>query len=281
MLMEFIRGYYLKLPKPYKKKARKLYDFYLYTSSRLKWLPKNITSIFLWNKYKDRPLDDLNLFEKKIYSQDGEDGILEAIFCKIRATNKYAVEFGVGNGEECNTRYLLTRKGWQGLQMDLGDDLPPTIKKEYVTPENVNLLFKKYNVPQEFDLLSIDVDSYDYWIWKALEGYRPRTVVIEYNSAIPATESIVINPDPKILKKYPESFGAGLLALSKLGKSKGYTLVACDSNGINSFFVRTDLLKDNFVIRDIKAIYCPPHYGPKVNGKYVWNVPNKEAMLQV
>jgi len=261
----------------------KLYKSYVHTISRIKWLPKYIVSIFLWRRYKDKLVDSLNIFERKIYSQNGEDGILEAIFYKIGVTNKYCVEFGVEDGSECNTRYLITHKGWDFLHMDTNDFLPPvkTVKKEFVTPENVNLLFKKYNVPQEFDLLSIDVDSYDYWIWKALEGYSPRVVVIEYDSAIPVTEAKVVNPDPEILKKYPGSSGASLLALSKLGKSKGYTLVVCDNSGINSFFTRNDLIEDKFVIKDIKDIYRSPHFGPKVNGIYIVNAPNDEAMIKV
>ena len=165
--------------------------------------------------------------------------------------------------------------------MDLRDDLKPTIKNEFVTPENVNLLFKKYNVPQEFDLLSIDVDSHDYWIWKALKGYKPRVVVIEYNPAIPVTEAKVLNPDPKTLENYPESYGAGLLALSQLGKSKGYTLIACDSKGVNAFFIRNDLINDKFVIKDIEDVYRPPGYGHKINGIYVGFASNDEAMVWV
>ena len=65
---------------------------------------------------------DINSHEKKIYSQNGEDGILEFIFSKIGTTNKFSVEFGVGNGFECNTVYLLEKKGWTGLMMDYGAD---------------------------------------------------------------------------------------------------------------------------------------------------------------
>ena len=144
---------------------------------------------------------DINLHEKKIYSQNGEDGILEFIFSKIATTNMFSVEFGVGNGFECNTVYLLEKKGWKGLMMDIGSDrkillkdvirktwsnknlgfvynikkdlkfvkkilkqtkrsvnFQPNIKIEKITAENIQNLFQKYNVPKNFDLLSIDID---------------------------------------------------------------------------------------------------------------------------
>jgi len=71
---------------------------------------------------------DINLHEKKIYSQNGEDGILEFIFSKIGTTNKFSVEFGVGDGFECNTVYLLEKKGWNGLMMDIGTNSKTQLK---------------------------------------------------------------------------------------------------------------------------------------------------------
>ena len=65
---------------------------------------------------------NINLHEKKIYSQNGEDGIIEFIFSKLGTTNKFSVEFGVGDGFECNTIHLLENRGWKGLMMDYGAD---------------------------------------------------------------------------------------------------------------------------------------------------------------
>lgn len=106
------------------------------------------------------------------------------------------------------------------------------IKKEYITTENINKSFAKYNVPKEFDLLSIDIDSNGYWIWKLIRGYSPRVVVIEYNSSFLPAENKTIKYDPTAIWNGINYFGAGLLALVKLGKSKRYTLIGYDNSGI-------------------------------------------------
>ena len=112
---------------------------------------------------------DLRRYERRVFSQNSEDGVIERILEVIGTTNKYFVEFGVGStGVECNTRYLA-QQGWQGLLMDAGarpDD--PRIRRERITAENINDLFAKYQVPDEPDLLSIDIDGNDYWVWKAI-----------------------------------------------------------------------------------------------------------------
>ena len=45
-----------------------------------------------------------------------------------------------------------------------------------------------------FDLLSIDVDYNDFWVWRAIidAGWRPRVVVVEVNAKIPWPESITV-----------------------------------------------------------------------------------------
>ena len=207
-------------------------------------------------------IGNLNHFETKVYSQNGEDGILMAIFKKIRTTNKFGVEFGVGDGSERNTRYLCEQRGWTCLLMDPADNNLSSIKKEFITAENINVLFEKYRVPNQFDLLSIDIDGNDYWVWKALDSrYSPRVVVIEYNAKIPPHESKTIAYDPNFRWDGTDYFGASLLALVKLAQAKGYTLVGCERKGVNAFFVRNDCLKGHFITRDAKTLYRAPRYG--------------------
>ena len=211
-------------------------------------------------------------FERKIYSQNGEDGIIEAIFNKIGVTNRFFVEFGVGpawsqndfldvkeHGLECNTR-LLKEKGWTGLLMD-GTGYPQLdVKKERITADNINDLFQKYNVPSSFDLLSIDIDGNDYWVWKAITNFTPRVVVIEYNASIPPTESRVIKYDPNHAWDGTTYYGGSLLALTKLAQSKGYALVGCDSRGVNAFFVKEELAKEHFILKSLEQLYRLPTY---------------------
>lgn len=231
------------------------------------------------------PIYNLNMFEKKVYSQNGEDGILQTIFYKIGTTNKYCVEFGVERGDECNTRFLIEKFKWKYLHMDAQVNTSENVHQEVVTPENINTLFKKYKVPETFDLLSIDIDSLDYWVWAALANYTPRVVVIEYNSAIPPNDSSVINPNSSVRQKFPDApskgGGAGLLALDKLAKVKGYTLVACDSKGINAFFIKSELGKNNFLASDLTEIYKPPSCGVTVNGKHKGYYPEPAALIKV
>ncbi len=233
-----------------------------------------ISSIFKINIY------NLNLFEQNFYCQNGEDGILRVIFNRIKPTNYFAVEFGI-SPKEGNSVYLK-KKGWKCLWMDANGD-GEVVKREWSTAENINELFIKYNVPYEFDLLSIDVDFNDYWIWKAIDSkYRPRVVVIEYNSSIPPTESKVVKYDSNgRWDGETNYFGASLLALTKLAKEKKYILVCCDSKGVNAFFIREDLIKNNFLIRDIKEIYRSPRYGEKIRGKYVGYKQSKIPMIDV
>lgn len=219
----------------------------------------------LWKiRLRGEILSDLIPFEKRFYSQNGEDGIIEAILARVGTTNRYFVEFGVEDGKVCNTR-RLREKGWSGLQMDPLDPPGPGVEREFVTAENIESLFKKYGVPREFDLLSIDVDGNDYWVWRAISGRRARVVVIEYNATVPPGESRVIAYDPRFRWDGTDYFGAGLSALAKLGRSKGYTLVACNSNGVNAFFVDDALVPGRFAPPPIERIYRPfgpPHVNP-------------------
>ena len=210
-------------------------------------------------RLQKKPIIDLTRYERRIYSQHGEDGILEAIFTAIGTTNKYFVEFGSGNLHECNTVVLARWGGWRGLWMD-GQyiDQRGRVQHEWITAENIEALFEKYEVPPTFDLFSIDIDGNDYWVWKAITAYRPRVVVIEYNAAVPTDKSQAVPYDPAFLWDLRTSYyGASLLALQRLGEQKGYMLVGCGSSGTNAFFVQRDLLRGRFAVRDVTSIYRP------------------------
>lgn len=211
----------------------------------------------LWSLTPHSQIKSLNRYEARMYSQNGEDGMLAATFRKVGLTDRFCVEFGVGDGTQCNTAYLTKKKGWSHLWMDSIEDASGSIKKEFITAENINELFAKYKVPRTFDLLSVDIDYNTYWVWKALEGYSPRVVVIEYNPAFPPTESLAVPYDPQGMWDGTRYYGASLLALAKLGADKGYTLVGCDDYGVNAFFVRSDL-SGSFAKRSIEDVYRPP-----------------------
>jgi hypothetical protein len=113
-----------------------------------------------------------------------------------------------------------------------------------VTAENINDILLSNGIKGEIDLLSLDIDGNDYWVWKAIDVINPRVVVIEYNASLGNDKSLVVKYDPYFnrFKKHPTGFyhGASLLTLTKLANSKGYMLVECESTGTNAFFVRKD-----------------------------------------
>ena len=223
------------------------------------WCVNAVNAVRLWweLRVQRRPISDITRYERHLYSQNGEDGILEALFAVIGTTNQYFVEFGASDAKECNARYLAQHRGWRGLWMDADCDHPHrAVRRETVTAENVEALFARYGVPRTFDLLSIDIDGNDYWVWRAITAYEPRVVVIEYNAMVPLQESRVIPYDPLFRwDANTDFFGASLLALQRLGAQKGYALVGCDRSGTNAFFVRRTLIPGRLLLQDVAAVY--------------------------
>lgn len=206
-------------------------------------------------------LANLGACERKVSSQNGEDGVIEAIFAAIGTTNRYFVEFGCETAVECNGAHLLTQ-GWQGLLMDpFSESKNPlaTIQREFVTAENIQALLEKYQVPWRLDLLSIDIDGNDFWVWRQI-AHQPRVVIMEYNAHVPPHLARTIRYDPRFQWVGTDYFGASLLALQELGRRKGYTLVHCERTGANAFFVANDALPSGFEPRPIAEIYRPPNY---------------------
>lgn len=204
--------------------------------------------------------DKLNRFEFQAFSQFGEDGIIQEIFRRIGTTNRYFVEFGVETGVETNSTYLLYQ-GWKGLWIDGSEDNIHSINQHFsgviaksnltaiqgfITAENIEELFRKGNVPAEFDLLSVDIDRNDYYVWEAITKYSPRVVIIEYNSIFRPGCHFVVDYDPNAMWDGTSNTGASLEALYQLGLKKGYKLVASSFSGVNAFFIREDLVTDHF-----------------------------------
>ncbi len=203
---------------------------------------------------------DLESFEKQVYSQCGEDGVIAEIFQRIGVTNKFFVEFGAKDGLFLsNTANLRLHADWSGLLMD-GDEAfeSALIQREFVSAENVNALFAKYEVPREPDLLSIDVDGNDYWIWKAIEGTRPRVVIVEYNVffGLGVSKTIAYNPDH--VWDETNYHSASIAAFHKLGREKGYTLIYTDRYAPNAFFVRRSELPADYREPTLKEVARDP-----------------------
>jgi hypothetical protein len=207
----------------------------------------------------------------KVYSEGHEDGYIQEIFRRVGTKHLNFVEIASANGLECNTTYLLLQ-GWRGAwfecdarQVEQASQLfasyPVHIQCITATPANVDGLIAAHSVSGELDLLSIDIDSYDYWLWDAIKSVKPRVVVIEYNASLPP-ECCKTLPSSALPLQGTNYFGASLGALASLATRKGYALVGCTTTGVNAFFVRSDLVEDKFCA-PYTAVnhYEPPRYG--------------------
>jgi hypothetical protein len=177
--------------------------------------------------------------ERKVFSQNGEDGVIEHFFRHMGAGRKRYVEFGVEDGQQCNSRRLREEAGWTGLMMDGGPAHPAiNLQHEMLFSDIIVQLFEKHGVEKNVDFLSIDLDSSDLWIWRQLllAGYRARLVCIEFNRNFPDGLSLVFPPGREMYRG-TMSMGASLTALEILAHEFDYTLIYTDKVGINAFFV--------------------------------------------
>jgi hypothetical protein len=245
-----------------------------------------LAALLLQQKYpslvdKQGPGFEINKFEFKLYSQNGEDGILLYIFSRVGVTNRCFVEFGIGDGRECNTANLSLNFGWHGLLLDSGKQNVLLASRYYremlgakssnvkiincfITKENIDKVLLDNGVERSIDLLSIDIDGNDYWVWKAITAVDPRVVVIEYNASFGFDKAMTVQYDANfnIFSKHRSGFyhGASLAALTKLANSKGYILVGCDTNGINAFYVRKDIAQGILAEVSIQEAYFAHYY---------------------
>lgn len=197
----------------------------------------------------------------KVYSQGDEDGIIDEIFNRIGVTNKLFIEFGIGDGTENNTLYLLF-KGWKGLWIEASSascsnieaKLAKTIESgtlrlvnAFVSKDNINQLISSKVKEKEIDLLSIDIDGNDAHVFRAISCVRPRVVAIEYNAKFPPAIDYCMRYNESHMWSADDNLGASLKHLELLLKDRGYSLVGCCLLGTNAFFVRDDLVADLFM----------------------------------
>lgn len=227
----------------------------------------------------------------KVYSQSDEDGIIQEIFHRIGITNKKFVEFGVQDGLESNCHYLLFC-GWKGMWIEGNADYFKQIQDKFrsvietgqlcavhsfVTKENINSILHDYGYSGDIDLLSIDIDGNDYWVWKEIFKVSPRVVVIEYNAKFPPPCDWKMKYNPEYCWDGSDCHGASLKALELLGREKGYQLVGTNvRGGVNAFFVKEELTK-NLFLEDATAenLYNPPRF----HIQYTMGHPTKYCLL--
>jgi hypothetical protein len=235
---------------------------------------------------RPRPLAS---FERSVFSGSGEDGVIEEIFQRIAPTTRFAVEFGANDGVWLsNTRNLVLHHGWNAFLIEGKQDLALKAHATYigqnvgvlhakVLPSNIEALLVSASAPPDLDFLSIDIDSFDWYVWHAIQDVRPKCVCIEYNASFPPPEERVVPYDPGMFdaavarlgpERCDDYFGASLQSMYLLGKSKGYELVYCTSDGVNAFFVDAVYAERFEIPADpVAAFYRLPTYGVEGLGR--------------
>jgi hypothetical protein len=207
---------------------------------------------------RNTQIADLSEVEFRVFSQWGEDGIVEWLASHVPVPNHRFVEFGVESFSEANCRFLLQNRNWSGLVFDGSAENIARLRtaqmywmydlragQAFITVENINELIRQAGFEGDIGILSIDIDGNDYWVWKAIHVVSPAIVICEYNPILGDTAPLVIPYESTFqrLRSHHSGlyFGASIAALRLLADEKGYAFVGSCSNGINAFFVRTDL----------------------------------------
>ena len=218
---------------------------------------KILSAKSLINSYDYSQNLPLSAYEFTVFSQWGDDGIIQYLINRLDIKSKYFVEFGVENYTEANTRFLLINNNWGGLIMDGSKANIDEVKNSeiywkydlkaldvFITTDNINKLIVENETPEDLGILSIDIDGNDYWIWENIDTINPIIVIAEYNSVfgIDKPWSVPYQADFVRTEAHFSNlyFGCSLLSLCDLANKKGYYFVGCNAAGNNSYFIRKD-----------------------------------------
>ena len=222
----------------------------------------------------DAPTDVFHDHEFQVFSQWGEDGLIQYLLRRVAITSRVFVEFGVQDYQEANTRFLVEKDNWKGFVIDCVEASIEAIRRDslswrsnvksicaFVNTDNINDIIRSQGIEGEIGLLSIDIDGNDYWVWQAIDCIRPGIVICEYNGLFGPSKKLVTPYDAKFDRTRAHFtycyFGASLAALTFLGRQKGYALVGSNSAGNNAFFVRGDLLGEIAAVEPEQAYRLP------------------------
>ena len=196
--------------------------------------------------------------EFKVFSQFGDDGIIQYLTTNIPILHKTFIEFGVEDFSESNCRFLMMKNNWEGFVIDGSEENIKRLKENavvwkynlmaehsFISKENINELLDKSKFDYDVGIMSIDLDGVDYWIWKEIKDYRPRILIIEYNAVFGSTNQWTV-PYQSVFQRTNAHYsrlysGASLPALYELGMKKGYEFIGTNSAGNNAYFVRRDI----------------------------------------
>lgn len=239
----------------------------------------------LVNQQSNIKSDCLSDYEFKIFSQFGDDGIIQHLIKNIKIKNRIFIEFGVEDFQESNTRFLLMNNNWSGFIMDASEGAMKAVKANswfwkydlrcqsaFITKENINSLIQQSGF-EEIGLLHVDIDGNDYWINKELDLSKisPAIIILEYNSVFGRERAVTIPYQANFYRfnaHYSGLYwGASLKALTLLMRERGYSLIGSNSAGNNAYFVRNDLLTETITAKPIEAVYVESKYRESRNEK--------------
>jgi hypothetical protein len=197
----------------------------------------------------------LAIKEFSVYSQFGDDGIIQYLCLRLNIVNGNFIEFGVGDFFESNTHFLCVNNNWRGFVMDGSEQNMEKIRKSsiywrhditaktaFVNRDNINALLAESGF-EHIQLLHIDLDGNDYWILHALDlsRFNPDILILEYNAHFGSERAITVPYDPEfdrcVAHHSGQYYGASLAALESLARGKGYYFIGCNSAGNNAYFL--------------------------------------------
>ena len=254
-----------------------------------KKIPKNDWLLNLHNyRKKENPIGQ-EMCEGPWYSNDGEDGVLSYLFDYINDKYKFAVDIGSAHGYGgSNVRHLVDKYEWESLETDYDDGsvennkwkrIHPRVKKETIFEKNVCEIFEKYKVPKRFDLLSLDIDSLDWYVLRGLliGGYEPSVAIIEYNPIFTCQDAYVRDYDEGYHKDGTSVYGASAKAYEMLMVEAGYTLIHMFGNpdekiySNNMIFLHNDFINKKMKIKSIEELHPKAWVEPwKNQGDHFW-----------
>jgi hypothetical protein len=204
--------------------------------------------------WRSNPPTSIADAEFRVFSQWGEDGVIQWLTRSVATLPRTFVELGVESYRESNTRFLLTHDHYRGVIVDAGEEHVRFTRKRglawrhdldavsaFVTKDNVNEIISSVDLTGEIGVFSLDLDGVDYWVLDALHVVQPQLVVCEYNALFGPTAAVTVpyRPDFDRTKAHPSGvyFGCSLAALHSVLEPRGYRLVGCTTSGVNAFWV--------------------------------------------
>jgi hypothetical protein len=264
----------------------KISDIHSKLENDLKSPKVNLGQIQAHLNNQKQSIEDLSEVEFQVFSQWGDDGIIQYLISKIDIPNKTFIEFGVENYKESNTRFLIINNNWSGYVIDGSKENIAYINRDiiswacelyyeaaFITTENINTLLKKPGFDPEVGILSVDIDGNDYWVWKEIDCLNPIIIIAEYNSVFGYNTEWTVPYDPEFYRTNKHSsnlyYGASLKALCGLAEERGYLFIGCNSKGNNAYFLRSDKV-GGFKIKTPEEGYVRSKFREAViNGKRI------------